>query len=131
MLTKNRKEERAAYYQANKERAKERGKIWAKENPDKRRLTNRKVQVKSTYGLTWDEYLTLYNQAEGRCQICATFLQISPVKDEQNTSACVDHDHKTGKVRGILCRSCNVAIGHLKDSKERAFAAFKYLESYE
>jgi hypothetical protein len=43
----------------------------------------------------------------------------------------VDHCHQTGKVRGLLCRDCNLSIGHMKDSVERLKAAIKYLESNE
>jgi hypothetical protein len=128
MLTADRKQKLSDYYQKNKELFKERGKEWAKQNPEKKRLSNRKVQVKTTYGLEWRDYVALYNKAEGRCEICHTFLELTPIKDKQNSAACVDHCHTTGVVRGILCRSCNVAIGHLQDSKDRAYSAFKYLE---
>lgn len=128
MLTASRKEELALYYQKNKEAAKKRGAAWAKANPEKKRLVNRKVQIKTQYGLDWDSFVELYNKAEGRCEICSASLELLAKKHEQNTAACVDHNHITGEVRGILCRSCNIAIGHLKDSKDRAFAAFKYLE---
>lgn len=118
------------YYQANKDKFKTRSLQWDKDNPEKKRLSNRKVHVKATYGLDWDEFVILYNKAEGRCEICNTFLELAPKGGGRDKAACVDHDHITGVVRGVLCRSCNVALGHLKDSKERAYNAFKYLEKH-
>jgi len=103
---------------------------WDKDNPGKKRLFNRKVHVKATYGLDWSDLVVMYNKAEGRCEVCGTFLELAPDKGERDLAACVDHDHQSGNVRGILCRSCNVALGHFKDSKERVYNAFKYLEKY-
>lgn len=59
------------------------------------------------YGLSQaqnDEILKL--QDDGKCAICLT---LGPL--------CIDHDHKTGQVRGMLCRSCNVLLGNAKDDK--------------
>jgi hypothetical protein len=57
----------------------------------------------------------------GCCAICGT--------DTPGTSGifAVDHDHKTGKVRGLLCRSCNVGIGNLGDDPKRLKEAIRYL----
>lgn len=43
-------------------------------------------------------------------------------------TACVDHDHKTGVVRGLLCWNCNVAIGKLDDNPDTVLNAYKYLK---
>lgn len=54
--------------------------------------------------------------AEGKCEIC---------NDPSNL--VIDHCHNSKDVRGILCWSCNVALGHFKDSEERLTSALKYL----
>ncbi|MFN7883614.1 MAG: endonuclease domain-containing protein [bacterium] len=46
-------------------------------------------------------------------------------------TAYVDHDHTTGKVRGVLCRVCNVALGGFKDSRLHLEKAIQYLDKYE
>jgi hypothetical protein len=53
------------------------------------------------------------------CQSCG--------KDISSTKVCIDHDHETGIVRGILCNSCNVGIGLLGDSVEGLERAIRYL----
>lgn len=69
----------------------------------------------------YDEMLTKQN---GACAICNTKLNSS-----RYTKLAVDHCHKTGRVRGLLCTACNTAIGLLKDSTERLRSAIEYLKN--
>ncbi len=62
----------------------------------------------------------LWKKQEKRCAICKKLIK---KKDIQ-----VDHDHKTGKVRGLLCLTCNMGIGYLKESIDNLLSAIKYLE---
>lgn len=132
MLTPDvkRKQKQAEYYQKNKEKSRVAGASWKKANPDKVRLSNRKLQVLNTYGLTWDKYLQLLTNSGGKCEICGTTVEPLAIGKGTKVAACVDHNHTTGAVRGILCRSCNVALGHFADSKELLKAALLYLEKY-
>lgn len=72
------------------------------------------------YGITKDLYLEILGKQEGLCGICVKPL--TGGKDEH-----IDHDHLTGKVRGVLCSSCNLAIGKLKDSPEVLLRAAEYI----
>ncbi len=54
------------------------------------------------YGITAEYFNEMYDLQEGRCGICDKPFQKRPD---------VDHDHKTGEVRGLLCRGCNVGLG--------------------
>ncbi|MFE2997971.1 endonuclease VII domain-containing protein [Nocardia sp. NPDC059246] len=66
--------------------------------------------IRETYGLTPDEYWELYEAQEGCCYICGRFR----AKDRKKLS--VDHCHKTGRVRGLLCQQCNRdVLGHFRD----------------
>lgn len=56
------------------------------------------------------------------CLICEL-----PINEK---TAVVDHDHKTGRVRALLCQNCNVGIGHLKHDKEIAHRAVEYLTKH-
>ena len=62
------------------------------------------------------------------CKICGKTVHKAPEnsKDKQN-QAVIDHDHKTGKLRGLLCHQCNVGIGNFKDSIDRLMNAILYL----
>lgn len=71
------------------------------------------------YKMTPDEFQSLKDKQNGQCAICG----ISP-KDR----LVVDHCHKTGRVRGLLCRKCNLGIGYLKDSIEFLSKAIEYLK---
>lgn len=71
------------------------------------------------YGLSPEQYFQLITLQKGRCVICASELGPRPQ---------VDHNHATGKVRGLLCRSCNWGLGHFKDSSEIIRAAADYLD---
>lgn len=76
-------------------------------------------QVAVTYGLSEQEYMALIEKQANRCAICGS-------KDEGKV-LCVDHDHNTGKVRGLLCHNCNVGLGNFKDNSEVLASAIGYL----
>lgn len=92
------------------------------------KLTVRRCAVKYKYGLEWEEFEELHRLANGRCEICDR--QISLMASPDMETAYVDHDHVTQKVRGLLCRVCNVALGHFKDSRVHLHKALDYLDKY-
>lgn len=77
--------------------------------------------IKRIYGVTVEEYNTLLEQQDGVCAIC---------KNGHEHALCIDHDHSTNEIRGLLCKPCNVAIGNMKDEPERLRSAAMYLEMY-
>lgn len=80
------------------------------------------------YGISIDAYDELMQKQNGVCASCGE----REVHSRKNKimSLSVDHCHVTGKVRGLLCNNCNVALGHLKDDPERIKALLKYLENH-
>lgn len=84
-----------------------------KDNPD----DYLKIQLKK-YGLTVPEFRQMAKEQGGKCKICGT---------TPTYRLCVDHRHDTGKVRGLLCRACNKAIGNLGDTPEGVKKAYDYL----
>lgn len=82
--------------------------------------------LKRTYGITVDDYRKLLEQQDHRCAICGGigFLMAKTHK----ALLLVDHDHKTGEVRGLLCHNCNRALGLLHDNTEHLRKAIAYLE---
>lgn len=74
-----------------------------------------------TYGITAEQYWAIYEIQGGRCYICQR-------ASGKRRRLSVDHDHKTGKVRGLLCSPCNRdVLGHLRDSIEALQRAVTYL----
>lgn len=74
----------------------------------------------ATYGLSEGDYEALYAAQDGRCAICRRAT--GRVK-----RLAVDHDHKTGKVRGLLCGTCNKMLGHARDEPEFFTRGREYL----
>ena len=70
------------------------------------------------YGITEDDYSDLFKLQKGMCAICGKTSKRKLV---------VDHDHKSMAIRGLLCNSCNVGIGFLKDDPEITNKATAYL----
>jgi len=82
----------------------------------KKKIADRKSHLKRTYGLTLEDFDAMLAAQGGGCAICG-----KPDVDH------IDHDHRTGQVRGILCFRCNVAIGQMDDDCDRLAAAMAYL----
>ena len=81
------------------------------------------------YNITLLEYRRLIR--EGRCDICSVQLkERMPSWDRYSEVGHIDHDHKTGAVRGYLCRHCNHMIGNAKDDVARLQLAIKYLNQF-
>ena len=103
-------------------------KQWA-ENKGDIRLRSLRFHLKKAYGLSLEDFETLLKKSKGLCTICKRVLvRYGP---EKNSRPCVDHNHKTGKVRGVICYSCNVGLGHFLDSPEVLNRAARYLRARE
>ena len=78
-------------------------------------------------GVSNQHYLALFEAQDGKCAICG----VTEGHRSKNSKVCrlaVDHDHRTGQVRGLLCNSCNRGLGRFKDSIENLEAAIRYLK---
>lgn len=90
------------------------------EHAVRRRENHRTIWLRQ-YGLTPETYAEMFAAQGDRCKICGT--SEAPARG----SFCVDHDHKTGKVRGILCSECNTGLGKFRDDPDLLRAAIAYL----
>lgn len=116
-------ESRRQWYQDNKEKAKIKATLYKQKTPEQQKIYRRKERLK-TYKLTEQSFAALYDKQEGRCAICDIFLPLNDL----NTVPFIDHNHDTGEVRGLLCRTCNTGLGMFKDSPVLLENAKKYLE---
>ena len=131
------------YYQAHREKIKERssnyGKMHLKEITKKRRGYRKKYgkkyvmahrrelserRLKDRHGLTLEDYAYMCKEQNGCCAICHT------PEGELKECLRVDHDHNTGKIRGLLCNYCNSGLGFFRDNRVSLHAASRYLSKH-
>lgn len=84
-------------------------------------LCNRLKRIKDSYGVSEEVYKDLLERQFGKCAICGASWQAS------GRRFSVDHSHETGKVRGLLCGSCNFGLGQFKDDPDLLMRAVGYL----
>jgi 5-methylcytosine-specific restriction endonuclease McrA len=123
-------------------KSKARQKRYRDENPEKIRLNRERWQegkgpkvqhsaehiarrtrgyiFKRKYGISVEEYESLYQKQEGLCAICLRHFN----------KLAVDHNHETKEVRGLLCTACNARLGNLED-RDYVLRALSYLDQYE
>lgn len=125
--TPEQKEERLAkarakhkkWRDANPERLKAYNAKHRTENAEGIKKTTRNYSLRTTYGITLEEYQHIFTAQGNCCAVC------------QNTSRRmhVDHDHTTGRIRGILCHNCNIALGLLQDNEHTLTNLAAYLRA--
>jgi hypothetical protein len=74
------------------------------------------------YGVSREAFEAMFADQDGRCAICG--------EPGDYRGLCVDHDHRTGQVRGLLCNKCNWGLGHFNDDSDLLMNAITYLESF-
>lgn len=98
-----------------------------KENP----LKNHKDNIMRLYGITYEKYLELLEKQNHRCGICGLTLEQTPINNRwksPNKHFSIDHCHKTKKIRGLLCISCNHGLGKFYHNPFMLIKAIQYLK---
>lgn len=106
----------------NRERYLARLRQWREEDPERKRRSDRESHLKRKFGITQAEYDRLLRQQRGGCAICGDTRP-------DGRTLHIDHDHRTGSVRGLLCLSCNQGLGQFKESPARLAMAIEYLKN--
>ena len=104
---------RKKYYQNNQERC---------------RILSRNRHWKHKYNVTPEQYEELLKKQNYRCAICNT--ENSSYNQGHINHFAIDHDHNTGRIRGLLCHNCNRALGLFKDSALNLEQAYYYLKTH-
>ncbi len=123
------------HYEANKKSYISASKKWRKANPQRAAASNvastRRSRMRSR-GTTVEQAAEQLRRQNGTCAICGEgpiLLWLRPSTNMRRI-AVVDHDHETGKARGILCNICNLGIGYFHDVPMTLRQAADYLEKY-
>lgn len=101
---------------------------WFHENKERAKESKHAWTLRTTYGITPEQYQEMLAAQNGVCSICK---QVEPTEHGRTGTQfrlAVDHCHDTGRVRGLLCQRCNRAIGLLGDSVDLLREAINYLE---
>jgi hypothetical protein len=108
------------FAQENPEKLKKYQKTWKERHPEKRKLYTRNSRIRA-YGIEPEIYYEMLEKQGHRCAICNA--------ESKRRAMNIDHDHKTKKVRGLLCDGCNLSLGHL-ERHEWVKKAKQYLAKY-
>lgn len=108
----------------NAEKARKRARQWHENNRDRAKERDYKKHITRKYGLEVSTYNRMFEEQEGKCKICGN-------KGLPGKRLHIDHNHKTGKVRALLCHHCNSGLGQFFEDKALLKAATDYLIFYE
>lgn len=92
---------------------------WRKDNPLLAKKKDRRAALKTKYGITEDDYQRMVKNQKGRCMIC-----------DEKKKLFVDHSHVSGKIRGLLCQTCNTFLGWYENKADIIIQFQRYLDSY-
>jgi len=131
------------YYRKHKDKLKAKAKTVHEANPEKRKEVaarqrakpdykdkERNKHLKREYGITLDEYNKMHDAQNGLCAMC---FQPETVKSHHTGEVrylAVDHDHNTGKIRGLLCFRCNTMLEHFDKDLNKINAVIAYIEEH-
>ena len=108
-----------------RERIKQSSLNYFRKHPEK----YRNFKLITRHGITQDDYMELFNRQKGVCLICGNKETMINKKTNAIKFLVVDHDHKTGKTRGLLCNACNVGLSRFRDNPEYLREAARYIEN--
>ena len=97
------KKYQAEWQRKNREKCNALSRVWAKKHPDKIKVYTKKCEIRRKYGLTLEQLEEMKQRQKGLCAICG--------KLPGRRGLFVDHNHRTGKVRELLCGTCNWLVG--------------------
>lgn len=99
-------------------------KAWRRNNPERQKAQRRRAYVRKAYGISYDQYEAMVELQGGACAVCGVHGDT-----QQHGVLLIDHDHDTGRVRGLLCVDCNFAIGRTGRNVTRLAKAIAYISS--
>ncbi len=121
----------------NPEKSLEVNRNWVKRNPEASKNYHRKNRTKrlehtakKLYNLDSLEYRSLFLKYQNKCAVCLNEETKIDHRTGNIKRLSIDHDHKTGKVRGLLCSNCNLLLGHSKENKNTLLKMIDYINEW-
>ncbi len=102
---------------------KKKANIYRLKNP----LRVHEYQLKRKFGITIKQYEDMFKNQKGACAICGGVEKTKHNITKEIRRLSIDHSHKTGKVRGLLCNACNTGLGKFKERYDLLAKAILYL----
>ena len=123
---KCRKEKASLWQKQNKERVNEKNRKWTSLNYKQKYNSSKNSKLLKEYNITLEDFNKMLEEQNHKCKICGK----EETKELNNTKwkLSVDHCHKTGKVRGLLCAKCNVGLAKFEEDEQQFLNAIKYLK---
>ncbi len=120
------------HYARNPEKHKAKVRAWrAALDPDIARERARRIRLRRYYGMELEDFDALCAVQDHRCAICRTHEDDLPrMRPGDHSNLYVDHAHESGSVRGLLCQSCNLLVGHAREDEQVLLAAIRYLATH-
>ena len=124
---------RKVHYNANKDKINSRKRKYRNDHKDEINAQKRakydytakkRWSLKYSFGITLSEYNRMFNEQNGQCAICEIH------QSNLEKALAVDHDHVTGKIRGLLCSKCNLLLGQFKDRADILWKSALYINQY-
>jgi len=106
------------------------GNNWIKDHPEKRKIYIRRAHLKRSHGITEEDFEALLEKQQGKCANPRCDATFPLVMEDYRSGLQVDHDHRTGVIRSLLCGRCNKALGDIDDDIERLAGLIEYLRSH-
>lgn len=92
-------------------------------------ITQKNYNLQSKYGITIGDFMEMFEKQNGQCKLCNCEVERFSKVPTRRDVGVVDHDHITGRVRGILCQTCNRALGLFHDDYNLLLKAAEYLKN--
>lgn len=106
----------------NPQKNRARAAAWQKANPERHKASAADYSLRKLYGITLADKAAMLAEQNGLCAACPAEIELY--------SSHTDHNHVTGKVRGLLCEICNLTIGNARESVSRLRSLADYLERH-
>lgn len=105
-------------------------KLWRIRNREQYVRTHENYSLSKSYVISIEKYEEMLREQNNVCAVCGLPPESVTTKTGEVRKLCVDHDHKTGAVRSLLCQNCNIVLGHIEANPERVHLLCEYLKRH-